>query len=141
MSALNEDAGKNDHLVHAVNALESSFAGGMPLNLLSALAGSMSKDSRDPGGEAVSNLFVAVDEAGQLLQQGANVVGETVAAPLRGETPDYRDAARFVTRRLPIVGGVQAGVVRGIDSSKQSARAEKKRLNRSIYGRPEEFTR
>jgi len=119
LGALNEDAAKNDHLVHAVNNLESSFAGGMPLNLLAAFASTMGKATPDPGGEAISNIFVAVDEGGKLLSEGANVVNQGIIKPLRGETPDFRDTVRAVTRRLPIPGGVQSGVIREIDTTKQ----------------------
>jgi hypothetical protein len=130
LTALNKEAGDNDTLVHSINALENSFAGGMPLTLLSAFAGALSKDSKDPGGDAMSNLFVAIDEGGNLLKQGVDTATQIVK-PAFGGTPDFRDTARFVTRRLPIPGGVQSGVIREIDSSKQANRPV--RNKRSLF--------
>lgn len=135
ISGINEKAGKNEPLVRAVNNLESSFAVGMPLNLLAMFSSTfLAEKNKDPGGTALNNMFAAVDEGGKLIGQGVDVAHQLIR-PAWGEEADWRDTARFVTRRLPIVGGVQHGVVRDIDSSAQSKRSG----SQSIWGNPEDF--
>lgn len=137
LPGVGDKAEKNPALVWAMNNIDTSFAAGLPLNILSALSSGVGKNSQDPGGDTLNNMFMAVDEGGKILKEGWGALDEGATAAIEQRAPDPRDLFRFAVRRAPIPGGFGSGIVREIDTRKQASRPVHDRS--SIYLHPENF--
>ena len=105
ISSISPEAAKNENIVRGITNLMNSYAAGMPGDMLFQISEALS-DRRPVN--ALASGFWAWDEL--------NAVGEGIQDVVQG---NFRDPARQVVRRIPVVG---SGIAREIDTSKQSRR-------------------